>query len=555
MNRAMRTINYQVAFSMARIWAIAMGLMVMLLFSILVPELRRMEQQQMRQQLARAVGLIQTDLESLRAFVRDWGAWDDAYHFMAEHDSRFVRSNLLTDMPMQDFRLNVMSFLDLSGHERWSRVRMPDVDPELLLDYPPFFERLKQELLPQVGRDGLQGLKSTSWGPALFAIFPITDSQRSQPNNGYLLVTRWLDDSYLQTLSERVAAPLQLRELIHAGETRHFMRLHEGSLYRVGYRGLGIMWGEVLLLDSQGKPGLVLRLESTRDLILGSAQVLLWTLLGTLLICLLCGLLAFRRLQAIVLQPLDALIHGVQQYAYDAEVQHLPSIDSSREMSILTRRFREMALRLSQRQQASQAYGQRMEQAAYLDPLTHCFNRRYLDAWLEQIDYRTSHHVLMILDIDHFKLVNDTHGHDMGDQILCQFADVLRRQLRHGERLVRLGGEEFLVIGECDSSAQAKAMVGRLRREIGQSDFGSPELPLGMTASIGFCLYPLGAEKHQAGWKLCLKLADIALYRAKLNGRNTWVGVTCDVDGPLPLLQAEELIRREVVHLLQPEDK
>ncbi|MGN5140310.1 diguanylate cyclase [Aeromonas sp. 164P] len=76
---------------------------------------------------------------------------------------------------------------------------------------------------------------------------------------------------------------------------------------------------------------------------------------------------------------------------------------------------------------ALQAYSSRMETAAYTDPLTHAFNRRYLDEWLLNRDALAACRVLLILDLDHFKQVNDRFGHDIGELLLCQLAELLRK--------------------------------------------------------------------------------------------------------------------------------
>lgn len=552
MQHPAKTINYQVAFSMGVIWVVAMGLLIAILLSALLPQLHRIEEQQMRQHLVRAISLVQSDLKGMQAFAKDWSMWDDAYNFMADTNPDFVRVNLLTDAPMRDFELNVMSFIKAQGYEKWTRIMLPGLPPDSYHVFPAYLDKLKLEELPKVDREGVQGLKETPWGPLLFCLEPITNSAGTLTPNGYFLVARWLDEHYLRRLSEKVALPMSLTSPQEMPDLSLYTPLGNNTLFRLGYEGWRHQWGEVLLLDDRGNASLQLRLVSPRDMLLGSGQALLIVLAGTLLICLLCGLVAFVRLQSIVLRPLHALMEGVQRYHIGSDPVVLPLIDSSHELGVLSRKIRDLAVRLHLQHRTLQLHSQRMEEAANLDPLTQCFNRRYLDSWQERLEYRHQHLLVLTIDLDYFKQINDRHGHDTGDLVLIQFADLMRSQLRHDELLVRLGGEEFLVVCECRTREQARAITERLQQAIAMAPFGNDKADISVTASMGFSLFPPGPERHAAGWALCLKLADMAVYRAKTSGRNTWVGMLVEGADPLPSFNGDELQSLGVVELFKP---
>jgi len=136
----------------------------------------------------------------------------------------------------------------------------------------------------------------------------------------------------------------------------------------------------------------------------------------------------------------------------------------------------------------------------------------------------------MMIDVDHFKAVNDVHGHAAGDAVLKQCAAVLQRQLRESDTLVRWGGEEFLVLAHQTSAADIHLLAERLRAGIASHEFLLDDgQVLRKTCSIGYACHPLGrgaAGEPPMDWNDSVALADQCLYVAKASGRDHWVGVS-----------------------------
>jgi diguanylate cyclase (GGDEF)-like protein len=169
--------------------------------------------------------------------------------------------------------------------------------------------------------------------------------------------------------------------------------------------------------------------------------------------------------------------------------------------------------------------------AAVLDPLTGLLNRKALEARaleLEQQAHLTGASVALIAcDVDMFKDVNDTHGHDRGDAVLRSFAYQMRKALRSFELIYRLGGEEFLIVLPGAGLEEGMMVAERLRRTVEEAEPGG--LPL--TASFG-----VSAETgKKVVYNPMFKAADEALYRAKAAGRNCVVSA----EAPEPAPQAE----------------
>ncbi|MFT0531250.1 diguanylate cyclase [Castellaniella hirudinis] len=155
-----------------------------------------------------------------------------------------------------------------------------------------------------------------------------------------------------------------------------------------------------------------------------------------------------------------------------------------------------------------------LHEAAYQDPMTKLGNRRGLGLALQACQDMGQPYAVMLLDIDFFKSINDTHGHDVGDQVICQLSDIMRGQARDGDALFRLGGEEFLVLLPATQADIATVIAERLRAAVAQA----PILPdRTVTVSIGVAGgRPDGLEASEA----VIKAADRALYLAKQQGRN-----------------------------------
>jgi two-component system cell cycle response regulator len=161
-------------------------------------------------------------------------------------------------------------------------------------------------------------------------------------------------------------------------------------------------------------------------------------------------------------------------------------------------------------------------EAAITDALTGLHNRRYMETHLGSLVQRAAARgkplTILVLDIDFFKSVNDTYGHDAGDDVLREFAVRLRKSIRGIDLACRMGGEEFVVVMPDTDMAVATMVAERLRRRIAAEPFTIEQggRRVEVTISIGLAVLG-GDDDHPAGM---LKRADQALYRAKRDGRN-----------------------------------
>ena len=166
----------------------------------------------------------------------------------------------------------------------------------------------------------------------------------------------------------------------------------------------------------------------------------------------------------------------------------------------------------------SETFNQKMilEKKILHDKLTNAYNREFFDQNYKKFisEYSSSNSKLAIamLDIDHFKLVNDNYGHDIGDQLLIQFVDTLNKNSRKNDILVRWGGEEFIMILKIDEASNLQKILESLRKSIESFDFN---IVGHKTCSIGGTIYLENEDILKT-----IKRADDAVYKAKELGRN-----------------------------------
>lgn len=162
----------------------------------------------------------------------------------------------------------------------------------------------------------------------------------------------------------------------------------------------------------------------------------------------------------------------------------------------------------------------RLEDLATTDGLTGLLNKRALTE-IAAVKIRSSQRFakplsVIIGDIDHFKKVNDTYGHDIGDVVIKGFGNVLKRTKRETDAVGRFGGEEFVLVCEETDATGARLLAERIRQELEATQFHTPQGMLQVTCSLGVATFPLAGQD----WTSLFKATDEALYVSKRKGRN-----------------------------------
>jgi len=168
-----------------------------------------------------------------------------------------------------------------------------------------------------------------------------------------------------------------------------------------------------------------------------------------------------------------------------------------------------------------QAKNRLLEEMALTDALTGLPNRRAVDVWASrELSAAARHHFafwVVLADLDLFKKVNDTYGHDAGDTVLKNFAEILKTHTRKADICARLGGEEFLVMMTHSDRCGTKTAVERMRKQFENTTFTFGNSTVSATASFGIAGF---RGTKPPDWNALVECADTALYAAKRKGRN-----------------------------------
>jgi two-component system, cell cycle response regulator len=214
-----------------------------------------------------------------------------------------------------------------------------------------------------------------------------------------------------------------------------------------------------------------------------------------------------------ILKPLKVLNRGVAHFG-DGDLSHRIDLKTQDELELLANAINWMADNLEKSQQA-------LIELATMDGLTGVFNRREFNRHLTieiERSRREGHSVsLLMVDADHFKRINDTYGHQSGDDVLRFISALIKQEIRPGDLPARYGGEEFAVILPYADSNDAFVVAERLRNLMAAQDIAIQDgQSVKVTASLGCATFPADAQTEAA----LMAMADAALYRAKKGGRN-----------------------------------
>lgn len=452
---------------------------------VLVHSFATIEADEARQSIERVKQGLQMELHQLRAAADDNGHWDPAYEFVVGRRANFVAENF-TRSGLDTMRVHVMWVGDNAG-KTLVGITTHDVPAGQLgqLD-PALINRIQKYALTVVAPDSGNAdvrLMRVPSGVLAFSAVRVLRSDHTGPSPGQLVFGHYFDQALIDRIEETSQSPVKLILLDEHGHASADVNATVAQWLEAPSGDTLIQTNDgetldsyVMLRDVAGRPVAVLANSVSHAALKLGRRTITWVV-----VALLVGF-AF-----LVLLLLTMVNRGWRSRA----VARRQSIDQQRQFSRLARR----------------------------DVLTGLPNRVYLQKLLPRLIKRaardSSHMALLYIDLDHFKNVNDSLGHAAGDKLLLAVAHRLRAAVSTHDVVIRMGGDEFVVIANMLPNAQVvNSIADRIRRALvvpldldGVTMFASP--------SIGISVYPEdGTDTEQL-----LKHADIALNHAKDRGR------------------------------------
>lgn len=453
-------------------------------------------------QVARA---LEADLNQLELSTRDYAEWDDAHAYVKGNEPNFLKANFSVDS-LHGMQVDAVGILTADGAEMYSALL--DESGDRLISPAPreFVEELGRL---RVAEKSLRLLPSTrrivrlSGGLLAFSAVEIRRSDKSDATGTVMFFARYLRSDDIARVRETSQLPADLTVIGSPGSGQqdvpdNVQAWLDGSpgeaALDAGTSGPDNVVGYALINDVDGRPLAYLSTPHERDVgTLGRRTT--WELMGTLTALMIISALAL--------------------------------------LAMMLRLRKSWAEHASLESHHRNVVAQNQSRVAHLiehDPLTELPNRTYLDARLPQVLERLQQQgrslALLHVDIDHFKNVNDSSGHGQGDAILKIVARRLCDAMSAEDVVLRMGGDEFVVIAVGVTSGQAtSALAERLLSTI-RVPMSLDELQLALSASIGIAVYPHDGLDGET----LLKHADIALHEAKRHGRDCYRVFSNDMD-------------------------
>ena len=286
-----------------------------------------------------------------------------------------------------------------------------------------------------------------------------------------------------------------------------FSRHHLDSIQTIGYGSeeLGLLY---LRANLKMIENTLLRYIGFGFMGLGGAFVLAWILAS--------------RLQRVISQPIEQLAAAMKSVSKERNYSQRVKMESHDELGSLIDDFNEMLVQIEMRDQELRNKQNRLDYLAHHDTLTNLPNRLLFQDRLRHAISKARRMqqimALLFLDLDRFKNINDSLGHEVGDQVLQEVAKRLTNIVRESDTLARLGGDEFVIALEQNTESRELTIVAQKILETLSTAFHIDTHELYITASIGISLYPANGLTPET----LMKTADVAMYRAKEKGRNNF---------------------------------
>ncbi|MBW4082152.1 bifunctional diguanylate cyclase/phosphodiesterase [Paenibacillus sp. S150] len=516
---------------------LGLGVTYLLLHIIMLNRFEKLDEAALQDSMADAVSSFQDELLDMKTGLLNYSLRDETYRFAesmgsaeGSHaaDDAFIRSSFdRTTYEVNHY--DMIALLDLSGLPLYggrydaSLGGISPLTPELLALF-----RLMHSRLPALSgaEDSRSGIVILDKGPMLLTLTPIVNNNKDKPVIGTAVAGRMLQQEDVPRIWTDGLSRIQIS------------RATSGMLAQSGGKALwmspvssNMMSAHTVVNDLFGDPGVVITLQQPRQIYdSGRESVFSFRLVFLIVTIISCiGSMAF--VNRSILGRMSSLISNIRAIGSSKDLSMRITGTGQDEFSDIEHEFNRMIDSLEQAREE-------LRQQSMLDPLTQLPNRSLffakLNAAIDAVKGSNRQIVLVFIDLDHFKTVNDTLGHDFGDTMLKETAFRIKQVVGRHDVVSRLGGDEFtILLSNLPDSAAISAQLSRIREALSMPHQIKGHL-LYNTASIGISIYPQNGEDAD----YLVRQADLAMLHVKETGRNNIFQYSEDL---------EESVRRKKV--------
>lgn len=518
------------------VFFIATGILgAILLNTIFIESFEKLEKEDAIKTVDVVKNEINFRLKNILTSASDWGTWDETYLYTQGLNTNYIESNLVDDT-FDSLNFDICIIADDSGNVLYGKQIDFETDELKVID---------QSVSKMLKASGILENKDTETyfndillidgSPYLIGAYPIVRTNGSGPVKGHFIFGRILDDTMMNEISSKLNLDLSF-ELISKSDYDQATKLNEQGTeilsknenYILGAYYIPVLFEEYYTKISIKIPRDVMKvgLKSKKTiltivpLVFMFILLLLWIYLDKQVLSRIVKL----NKQVLTIKNENSISSRIKinRTRYDEIIEltksinsMLDSVDKTKELEISNQRL-EVEIIERQRIQEEVTF------LAYHDALTGLPNRMLLSDRLNQGILQSKRKEtlisIMFIDIDEFKIINDTLGHDQGDELLKQFATRLSKIVRKNDSACRIGGDEFILYFNGYENEEALDIIASKVMNIFKNPFYLRGQAYYITGSMGISQYPLDGEDVET----LIKNADIAMYKAKNLGKNQY---------------------------------
>jgi len=511
-------LNSKIILILIIIWILFWSIDYMIFRIIVLPSFISMEYDEGKKDAMRVKQAIGMEIYHLDQICLEWSAWDDTCKFARYQNMDYIKNNL----PLEGFmnaRLNLVYIIDTKGRVLWGRV--VDLKNKSYINLEHFLTKtsgVKNPLIWPITTEGpfpdkkITGTVSTERGQLMISSRPIVSSLFEGPVRGSIIMGRFITKEIITNLMNQTNVEFEIIPLANRSSEKKFdhitKSISEKSPYHVQQKNNSLSVYSIFQ-DFAGKNLFLIKTIKDTKIIKKGSDTVRYAFISNIISFALLLVVILFIISLIIIKPVSRLTRHIVRIMNTKDLSTHINIESNDEIGHLAQNFNAMIDQVETKRKE-------LERIAITDGLTGLYNHRHIKDCLDyeilkSLRYNDILSIIMY-DIDYFKKINDTYGHQVGDEVLVRISSELKKTLRGTDMVGRYGGEEFIVILPRQCSENTILVAEKIRKNIENIEWEHPDLKVTISGGIA----TLTKENHSE----LISIADKNLYLSKENGRN-----------------------------------